>query len=97
MKNDDWMKVEYKFTQNYPANLLEEAQIAAQLSGIVSQETQLSIISAVENAQDEIKKMDQENDKTSYSTDYPTSRISMQLDESNTEEKDSSGGGFNNA
>lgn len=61
---NDWLEVEYKFTQNYPANLLEEAQTAAQLSGIVSHETQLSFISSVEdtNAEMERIKKEDEND-----------------------------------
>ena len=74
MKKDDWLDIEYKFTFNYPANLLEEAQIAAQLSGIVSKETQLKIISAVEDVQEELNKIEKETDPLEYSTDYPTNR-----------------------
>ncbi len=43
--------------KNYPANLLEEAQTAAQLSGIVSHETQLSFISAVEDTNAEMERI----------------------------------------
>ena len=68
------LDIEYKFTFNYPANLLEEAQIAAQLSGIVSKETQLKIISAVEDVQEELNKIEKEADPLEYSTDYPTNR-----------------------
>ena len=38
MKKDDWVKVHPKFTPNFPANLLEETQIAQGLDGIVSQD-----------------------------------------------------------
>lgn len=48
--------ISYIFTQNYPANLLEEAEIAKDLQGIVSEETQLSIISVVDNVQKEIER-----------------------------------------
>ena len=60
MAADDWLKVEYKFTQNFPANLQEEAQIAQQLSGIVSQETQLSVLSIVNDVKAEMDKIEAE-------------------------------------
>ncbi len=65
IKSDDWMNVEYKFSQNYPANILEEAQIAAQLEGLVSKETQLSVLSIVEDVKKEIDTMDEEEVNTS--------------------------------
>lgn len=58
---DAWTELEYQFTPNLPANLLEEAQIAAQLEGITSHETQLKIISAVDSVQDELEKIEDEN------------------------------------
>lgn len=60
MKKDDWVKLQYHFTQNFPANVLEEAQTAAQLDNIVSKETQLKTLSIVDNVQDEIEKIEQE-------------------------------------
>ncbi|MCI5569842.1 MAG: phage portal protein [Lachnospiraceae bacterium] len=60
MKKDDWMKLHFKFTQNIPSNVLEEAQIAAQLSGIVSDETQLSVLSIVDDVKSEIEKKEAE-------------------------------------
>lgn len=80
-KADDWLFVDYQFTQNIPANQLEEAQIAAQLSGVVSKETQLKSLSIVDDVKDEIKKIDAEADKVSYSTDYPTDRTGGGLNE----------------
>lgn len=58
---DAWMKLKYQFTPNIPANLLEEAQIAAQMEGIVSHETQLKVLSIVDNVQDELDKIEEEN------------------------------------
>lgn len=58
---DDWMQITYRFTQNAPKNLLEEAQTAAQMAGITSKETQLSVISAVDDPQTELRKIDAEN------------------------------------
>ena len=59
---DSWVQLHYRFTPNIPANLLEEAQIAAQLEGIVSKETQLAIISVVENVEGELDKIEEENE-----------------------------------
>lgn len=61
MKRDDWVKLHYKFTPNFPANILEESEIAGNLEGIVSKETQLGILSVVDNAQNEIEKMESES------------------------------------
>jgi SPP1 family phage portal protein len=58
---DAWMGLEYQFTMNIPANLLEEAQIAAQMEGITSHETQLKVLSIVDNVQDELDKIEEEN------------------------------------
>lgn len=57
---DAWVQLHYQFTPNIPANLLEETQIAASLEGIVSKETQLKVLSVVENVQDELDKMAEE-------------------------------------
>ena len=58
---DAWLQLHYKFTPNIPANLLEEAQIAAQLEGITSHETQLKVVSIVDNVENELKKIEEEN------------------------------------
>lgn len=58
---DAWMELDYQFTPNIPANLLEEAQIAAQMEGVVSHETQLKVLSIVDNVQDELDKIEEEN------------------------------------
>lgn len=57
---DAWRVIVPVFTRNIPANLLEESQIAANLAGIVSEETQLSILSCVENARDEMERKEAE-------------------------------------
>jgi SPP1 family phage portal protein len=56
-----WMQLEYQFTPNIPANMLEEAQMAAQLEGIVSHETQLKVLSMVDNVEAELEKIEEEN------------------------------------
>lgn len=76
---DAWVGLQYRFTPNIPANLLEESQIAGNLSGIVSQPTQLSVLSCVDNVAQEVKRLDEETDKTAYMTDYPTGRTDDEL------------------
>lgn len=73
MKADDWVKLNYTFTQNIPANLLEESQIAGNLAGIVSQQTQLSILSCVDNVQQEIEQIRQD-EEDALTDGYPTNR-----------------------
>ncbi len=58
---DAWKQLDYQFTPNLPANLLEEAQIAAQMEGIVSHETQLKVLSVVDSVQDELATIKKEN------------------------------------
>lgn len=59
---DDWMKVKATFTMNYPANVSDEADTAAKLSGVVSKETQLSVLSIVDNPKEEIERMSKEQE-----------------------------------
>lgn len=62
---DAYEDVEITFTRNVPKNLLEEAQTAAQLSGIVSHETQLKGLSIVDNAKAELEKIKDEDSELS--------------------------------
>lgn len=73
MKADDWVKLNYTFTQNMPANLLEESQIAGNLAGIVSQQTQLSVLSCVDNVQQEIEQIKQD-EEDALTDGYPMNR-----------------------
>ena len=61
VQKDAWMQLHYQFAPNMPANLLEEAQIAAQMEGITSHETQLRVLSVVDNVEDELEKIEEEN------------------------------------
>lgn len=74
MQKDTWVGIKYQFTPNYPANILEESQIAGNLAGITSHETQLKVLSIVDNVQQEIERMEEEQDGVGYNTDYPTNR-----------------------
>ena len=65
VSSDGWTGIKYQFTRNVPRNILEEAQIVAQLSGQVSDATKLSVLSIVDNPQDELKKMEKEEESSS--------------------------------
>lgn len=58
--SDGWKDIKYQFTRNVPRNVLEEAQIVAQLSGQVSDATKLSVLSIVDNPEAELKKIEKE-------------------------------------
>lgn len=81
MNKDDWTKLEYKFTRNFPANELEESEIAGNLEGIVSHETQLKVLSVVDDVQAELEKIKEEQDEEGYKTDYPTNRTPLTPEE----------------
>mgnify|MGYP000970117390 CR=1 FL=1 len=62
---DAWTGLTYTFTRNVPRNILEEAQIVGQLSGQVSEETKLSVLSIVDDPQKELERMEREEEATS--------------------------------
>ncbi len=71
---NDWMKINYKFTRNYPANLSDEADTAGKLAGITSNKTRLSVLSVVNDVDSELEQIEREKDEEAYNTDYPTER-----------------------
>ena len=60
VSKDAWTDIEIKFTANYPANLESEAEVAKNLEGIVSKETQLKVLSVVDNVKDEAERLEAE-------------------------------------
>ena len=60
---DDWVKVHTHFTYNFPANISDEADVAGKLDGIVSQETQLKVLSIVDNVPAEIERIKGEQEE----------------------------------
>ena len=77
MAKDDWMKLRFQFTLNYPVNLTEEADVASKLKGITSDETLLSVLSIVDDVKADIERKQKENDMTAYQTDYETARTTL--------------------
>ena len=73
--DNDWIKIQYKFTRNYPANLSDEADTAGKLAGITSNKTRLSVLSVVNDVDSELEQIEKEKDEEAYNTDYPTDRL----------------------
>lgn len=63
LNQDDWLKINYKFTRNIPTNILEEADIASKLMGICSEETTLSVLSIIQDAKEEMKRKREEEEE----------------------------------
>lgn len=57
---DAWTTIDIKFTANYPANLESETEIAKNLEGVVSKETQLKALSIVDNVATELERIESE-------------------------------------
>lgn len=64
MTESDWIGLSYHYTRNLPQNILEETQIAQNLSGIVSQPTQLSVLSIVDDPKKEIERIEEEQQES---------------------------------
>lgn len=60
VSKDAWTDIDIKFTANYPANLESEATVAKNLEGVVSKETQLKVLSVVDNVKDEVERIEEE-------------------------------------
>lgn len=63
LAEDAWTGIRAIFTRNLPSNLLEESQIAENLSGITSEETQLSVLSCVDSPADEMARIEDEREE----------------------------------
>ena len=57
---DAWEDIEFKFSENLPKNIKNEAETAAALEGVTSKETQLSVLSIVTDVSEEMKKIEKE-------------------------------------
>ena len=60
---DDWISVKAAFTPNFPANISDEADVVMKLDGVVSRETQLSLLSCVDDVMAEIGRINEEQEE----------------------------------
>jgi SPP1 family phage portal protein len=67
----DPLDIKWEFTRNLPVHLKEEAEIQAQLQGVVSDETRLNLASFVEDVREEIERLEAEAeaDRNAYPVD----------------------------
>lgn len=55
-KKDEYINIDYTWTRNTPKNVTEEIQNAAKAQGILSEKSQLGLISTVSNVDEEIER-----------------------------------------
>lgn len=73
---DDWEDVEIVMQRNMPEDLASEVDVVSGLSGVVSEETQLSVLSCVDDPKAEIarKRAEQEERARTVADGLPTNR-----------------------
>lgn len=72
----NWQDVEVMMNRNFPDDLQSEAALAGSLSGVTSQETQLSVLSCVDDVEAEMSRINKEQDDRAnrITGGYPTNR-----------------------
>ena len=86
---ESYLDIDYVFTRNIPNNLVEEAETAEKLAGVVSKRTQLSVLSVVDNVQDELDELEADKEKNainSYNRDMNTPFVRNDVVEDDQEE-----------
>ena len=58
----DWREVDIKFRRNKPQNMLETAQIVQMLADVLSKESRLGLLPNVDNPQDELERLQAEQE-----------------------------------
>lgn len=74
-KNEEWRNLKYTFTRNIPRNITDEVNNAKSLQGVTSKETQLSVLSFIDNVKDELDRMEDETPKSFPSGDFITEAV----------------------
>lgn len=86
-KKDEWFNLNYQFTRNIPRNIADEAKVAGDLQGIVSEETQLSVLSMIENVKEEIKRKKEEKEERDEFVNQKVPNPPIQNQEGETNEE----------
>ena len=86
VKPEDWILVKSAFTPNFPANTTEEVENATKLDGVVSRESQLGLLSFIEDADAELEKLRQEQEEELKQSDSYRDFIRNRTDDSPEEE-----------
>lgn len=72
----NYTDIKITFTRALPTNVLEQAQLVSQLSGIVSNETLLSQLDFIENPKEEYKKLQEEKKDSFNEYDFNVRQMS---------------------
>lgn len=75
---ESYLDIDYLFTRNIPNNIVEEAETAEKLAGVTSKRTQISVLSVVDNVQDELDQIEKEKDESeinSFNRDMNTALV----------------------
>lgn len=65
---DAWKDIEVTMSRNLPKNLKSEADVARSLEGVVSKETQLKVLSIVDDPAEELTRIEKEESKAKEQT-----------------------------
>lgn len=65
---DEWKRIDYKFTRNVPRNIKEEAEVLGLLDGKVSNATRLSILSIIDDVDEELDRIEEDDNKATTFT-----------------------------
>src|SRR5699024_2185130 len=63
---DSWVEVEYRFIRNIPRNIQDEAETARNLEGVISESSQLSTLSIIDDVDVELERIEDENKIPEY-------------------------------
>ena len=59
--SSEYLDIQYNWSRNLPANNADEASVVRSLDGIVSHKTQLDMLSAIQDSQKELDRIEEEN------------------------------------
>lgn len=65
---ESYLDIDYVFSRNIPNDLIEEAETAEKLAGITSKRTQLSVLSVVDNVQEELNAIEEEKQESALNS-----------------------------
>ena len=80
-KNWDWRDIEMTFSRNLPQNLVETVDSVTKLKGIVSDMTLLSQLPFIEDPQDEINRLEEQNEGQIDLDDYEEEEVEEEIAE----------------
>ncbi len=84
----NWLDLKVIFTRNIPTNILEQSQVVANLNGIVSRQTLLSILPFVDDPLDEIRLLEEEDAKQLDQLGFTNNGMTNPINEKEEDEEE---------